>query len=950
MAKLKAPTKAKAAVKAPKRRNNSRTWDVSWKVPSEWTSATGKHKKERVTHVEYRWFVNLLSTSGVKKDPYEKSGGKHKVSKTSDSFDLNFTCKGKSYTRNSFYPYTSRKVKDIVVQVRLSNEGGPGSWKSSDSADFQVPNPPTISAFALDGNTGRVNFTITSEYGNGKKERAYTEYWVDRYDSRTGKTTRVVPNRSGTNTSTSLSIQGYYDVSDWAQLGVKDYITVTLYAVNKGLAGDSGKPVQKSITLAYPGQASIDRIDCHGSNDADKVTIAISTNSSAQHPVTTCKLRALLDSDYTSASDIPGSAWDNTETGAIDNGSCKAFASTVGELRPIKGKHTWLQVVTINQFEVPYVRYSLAKEVTQLYKEMPTAADDRCGIISATPSVDGTSADVLVGWTDVGVANTGTELSWSTDPNAWKSTNPPETFEFDWVDGDAPTGSGWTKASTIHLMGLTPGEVTYVRARRYLVNEDDSSVVTYSPYCEAATVMAVSGPTSVAMDAPSYVPRGSGIEVTWGYDSDAEQVSWKVRRQMGAERDENVDLTLANGSDQRSSTVIPTDGITDDYVVLYVQVETGGTMISSESERTVYLNDPPTVGITAANMTGQDYSFSLTTGIPNASVKVEITSEGMSDDEFHERQVKGDTVWSTLISEPDWTFENDVYSANVSVPNGLDFRDTADYTIRASVTDARTGLTSEEAEAGFMVAWGHQAPKPPEDGIIVTPSDTTDENGVRVRQCEIALAPPANAESDDLYDVYRLTPDGQYLIYSGAALDAVVIDQYAPFGGPDMAYRVACRTAEGDTDYTDYAYELDERGATDPMEMRIDFGPDYVEFDRGVAPSNKWAKGFKQHSGLDGSMPGMWGPNVTRTMSGSPVFVRIYDSDKDAAVRALGQYKGACFVRTSDGSAFCADVQVGHSTSVGSAGVVVQLNVTEIDLTADYMATIPVTEEQEEEP
>lgn len=945
MAKLKAPAKAKASVGTPKRRNNQRIWDGSWKVPSEWTSSTGKHKSERVTHVEYKWVVNRVSSPKLKGDPYEKSS-KHGVSKKSDNFDLTFTYKGKSYTRQSFYPYTKTKIKDIVLQVRLWNEGGHGPWCSSSSADFQVPRQPEITAIALNSSTGEVNFTITSNYGNNQKERAYTEYWVDRYDSRTGKTTRVLPGGGGTKKSTSLSIQDKYDVTDWAQLQYNEYVRITLYAINKGLAGDSGKePVHRQITFGYPGQAKINKVECHGYNDPDKVTISIDTGATPEHPVTQCKLQALVDSDYADASDIPAGDWDGTETGAVDDGECKAFASTVGQLRPVKGKHTWLRVVTVNRYEQPYVRYSNAVEVSQLYKAMPTAADDRCGIISATPSVDGTSADILVGWTDVGGANTGTELSWSEDQNAWKSTNPPNTFEFEWTDGNAPVGSGWTKASTIHLMDLTPGEVTYVRARRYLVNADDSSLVTYSPYCEAAAVMAVSGPTSVIMSASSYVPRGQGIEVTWGYNSDAEQSAWRVRRQVGADRDESVDLVLASGEDQRTSVVIPTDGITEEYVVLYVEVDTGGTMIASEASRTVYLNDPPTLTIVAANMEGPSYSFDLTTDIPNASAKVEVTSEGVSDDEFHERQVNGDTVWSDVIDEPEWALDGQAYTASVGIPDGQDFRDGCNYVIRASVTDPRTGLSSEEVSADFKVEWEHQAPKPPEDGIVITPSDTTDENGVRVRQCVIALTPPDLAESGDLYDVYRLTPDGQYLIYSGAALDAVVTDAYAPFGGTDMAYRVACRTAEGDTDFTDYAYELDERGATDPMEMRIDFGTEYVEFERGVALSNKWAKGFRQHSGLDGSMPGMWGPNVTRTMSSSPVFVRIYDNDKDVALRALGQYKGACFVRTSDGSAFCANVEVGHSTSVGSAGVVAQLNVTEIDLTSEYMATVPTAEE-----
>lgn len=938
--KLKAPKKAKAKfVEAPKRRNGSRIFDAKWKVSSDWTSTKGKHKDERVTKVQWRWFANRERTKGVKHDPYEVTKARS-VSHTSDSFNVaNFDYKGKSYNRQSFYPYTGTKLTDVVIQVRLGNEGGWGEWVSSDSVNFQKPAQPTIASMALNDQSGRVEFTITSDYGNGKKERAYTEWWVECYDSRTGKTVTVM----GPYKSTNLSITNHYDVSDWQEIGYNDTITVTLYAINKGYAGDSGtKPVSKAVTLAYPGQATIKDIKLHGRTDPDKVTVYVSTGSTGTHPVTACYLQAIVDSDYATTDEIPADP--NEEiwqpTGAQDDGSCEAFASTVGALRPVKGKHTWLRVKTVNLFEQPYRRYSEAKEVSELYQAMPTAADDRCGIIAATPAADGESADVTVGWTDVGGTNTGTELSWSNDHRAWMSTDPPNTYDFEWVDGDAPVGSGWTKAATIHLMGLDPAKTTYVRARRYLVNADDPSLVTYSPYCEMVAVMPTSGPTSVVMDASRYVPRGQGIEVRWGYDSDAEQVSWKVRQKVGQTRDEDADLTLALGDDQRTSVVIPTDSMTGGSVTLYVQVDAGGTLISSEGERVVYLNDPPTASVSVATLTAQPLEFDVTTNTSTASLTVVVTALGATASEFLPRQASGDTVWSEHYEEVPWEASGGSYTVRVTAPGGLDFRDGCDYSIDVRVTDLRTGLSAEAPQVTFDVAWEHQAPKPP-DSITVTPSDVTDENGMRTISCTLAMAAPTGALGTEVYDVYRMTPDSQYEIATGVALSAVVIDRFAPFGADDLYYRVACRTVDGDMEYTDYPYILDTVGVTDPMRLRVDFGSDYVEFDRGVAPSNKWAKSFVQRPSLGGSMPGYWGPGVTRDMSASPVMVRIYERSQELAVRALGQYAGACLVRVSDGSAFCANVDVGLSTSVNSAGIVAQLTLREVELTREYRADVP---------
>lgn len=274
------------------------------------------------------------------------------------------------------------------------------------------------------------------------------------------------------------------------------------------------------------------------------------------------------------------------------------------------------------------------------------------------------------------------------------------------------------------------------------------------------------------------------------------------------------------------------------------------------------------------------------------------------------------------------------WGTTLTAPDGLDLMDNGQYVLTIRPTDPETGLTGEEVSDTINVIWSHQAPTPP-DGISVTPIDVTTTEGVRTRSCDISLVSPDDAASGDVYDVYRMTQDGPYLIASGVGLNATVTDPYAPYGGTETGYRVACRTDDGDVDWTDYPYDVLGR------DLRIDFGGEYVELPYNIVPTESYEKDFELRRKLDGSMDGYWNDGVQHNAGFTTDLIRIYDQEKAATVRRLARYVGPCFVRTPDGMAFAANVSIGEiGGAYKEAAIAVSVDATEVGLTEEYMGIV----------
>lgn len=348
------------------------------------------------------------------------------------------------------------------------------------------------------------------------------------------------------------------------------------------------------------------------------------------------------------------------------------------------------------------------------------------------------------------------------------------------------------------------------------------------------------------------------------------------------------------------------------------------------------------------------------------------------------RQTADDTIYSDVIS-PEWTESEGVFSTTLSFPAGLDFWNLDSYTLNLTATNQTTGMQSEPISLSFMVNWTNPAVSPvlitytatsdtavndeetyyekvgdnylevePEGDedpsalgwytqtitsfVTLTPQDYTDDDGFHHQSVEIALTPPTGSTSSDLYDIYRLTGDGSYLIGEGFPLTFTTTDEYAPFGD-DLThhYRFAIRTVEGDVAFADIEYTAD--GSV----MRFDWAGGSLELPYNISIGDSYSKDVEIREHLNGSNDAYWRKNITRKGSLSSDVIRLDQQDEIMSARALAHYAGAVFVRTPDGSAYEADVQVSDLSTDGGPLTQIAVDATEIGLTQEFELPIPTS-------
>ncbi len=905
---------------APKR-TGARKMKATWKVPSELTNA--KNGK-RAQGLEIDWSLGIKG-----KDP-KKVTTTTNESKTESTINLNnFQVGNKTYTRQSFYPFPDKpKLDHVTVSVRPYNSKGKGKVTEKATRNFVEPKAPSIAAFAFDANTGIVSTTITTDAGTGYAERYDTAYKMEVYNSRTGKTT--VPHNSS---STSTSIPLTYNVADYQQLSYSQYVKITVTAYSRGFAGKT--KAERTYYVSYPAQPSITSVGVSSRSSTGKCTAYLKTNASTEHPVDSVKLEYLANSEYSTASSIPGDA-SFTSTEIVDDGNCKAMSIGVAELIPDPGKYTWIRVRAWHAAENVLYRYSNYVRVTQLETPAATAQDERIKILSATAGKDGKSIVVVLGWNATGQDDaTGTELTWSEESDTWKSTEYPEEHTFTWSDGSRTSGGvTYRYSATITIKNLEESTKYYIRARRYL----EGDTTTYSPYSNTATCITSEQPESVIASCPTYISAGSALPVSWTFTSNSLQTRWQIVSSAGT--------VIANGEGSISATQISADRIqkfaTNNSLTFTVQVSTGSGYVVSE-QHTVTVQEPPSMVATIpATMTAQEtFNIGLESD-SDCNIILIITSQGAVSQfpDGVKRQTAGDTIYSDLLT-PVWT-EGETFTTTITLPPGLDFWDECNYNVSIVGISNETGLYAAEQTGSFGVAWAHQAPVP-FDYVTITPIDEVDENGRHHQSAEIALTAPAESAETDVYDIYRLTGDGAYLIGETFPLTYTATDEYAPFGD-DMTlyYRIACRTVDGDVAFSDIEYNAP--GSS----MRFDWAGGTLELPYNISIGDSYKKDVEIRNHMDGGTDAYWNDNIERTASLSSDFVRLDQQTDVALARQLARYPGAVFVRTPDGSAYEADVQV---SDISTEGVIeaIALDATEIGLTQEFIlpSPYPLVEEGE---
>lgn len=997
-----------------KRKEGGYTITAKWKVGSAVTTPTSA---TRGTSIDLEWIVTRVNSKG-KKHTYKKTVTGKPIGTTTSSFNpLNFVDdKNVQHGSAHYYPAKGKpELASVTIKVYAHNSKGRSKYCAEKTFTWKNPKAPTISPLEHDRDSGEIFFTITAFDGKkGAAPRTRTDYKISILDTRVSKKESVLPenNPPGSFTgdskkwdeNTPEDSKVIVDITDRYLLGYNQYAKVTVEAMSVSATGGSAW-AKKSILLAYPNAATLGTPKSDKKGDAvdmsGKVTLTVKTNSDiSKRPTTGVRLQKLRSVAATTAAQATamGESWEDTD--AIDDGECEGLALTVAELMPTRGMHTWVRVKSWNLYEDLFYRYSEPKEVKDLYVD-PSASQGSVIITSLKSGDDGTSLVADLAWNIGSDPETGTELSWSDDENAWKSTQEPETYEFTRNDGPVTIDDvEYAGSARVYIQGLTQGTLYYVRARRYIEGENGNS---YGGYSNTESQIPVSSPDSVVLNAPLTLARGSSLSLSWTFttadkkakstrtgnpryassttasrinanttlrgssstssDNTATQTEWYLLygTEYTVDAEENRTYTLNetpwvdSGNDSLGSCVVPWNKLeplldANGEIGLAVQMGTGGSLATSDVV-TLRVVDPPvlTATIPATVTAMETATFALSCNV-NASVTVIVRAGHLSvdgsmvngnagDGLVHEDQTAGDVAWQASFT-PDWTLENNTYTATVTIPTGTELLDGGTYTVFVQPTDELTELVGETVTGEFEVEWANQAPRmlvdDTETDIVVTPSDTVTEDGVRTRQCVIQLVAPAGALGTESYNVYRVTPDDTYLIAEDCGLTECIIDEYAPFGGSILAYRVAVVTVDGDVDWLDYPYTLPGK------DMRIDFGSNYVELPYDLTLSDTYQKDFEARRKLSGDIDGYWNDGTQRTGSYSSNLIRIYEEDKAALVRSLGQYAGPVFVRTPNGCAYQADVEV---TNFGGArrdaALALTIDATEVALTEEFMAFFP---------
>ena len=903
----KKPTGAVASLAIKRGTGGAHTAVASWKVPSELVKASSATQATKL--------IVAFSLGIAGKDPTDSDTINKTTVKTRTANLNSFDAGKKTYTRSSFYPLTSKKLAYVTVKVRAANKYGSSDKVASATLKFKKPRKPAIAAMELNTSTGVVSTTITTNAGADLYERYDTEYYwtVTKSDG----TVLHDVHTSSTNTTINLS----YDATGYQSLPYDSYIRFRCRARARGYAGASAW-VERNYYLAFPKRPTIESIDVPDKASSERVTVHINTNATTEHPVTVAQLEVLKDVTYATVAEIEAASVTWTEVGAPDNGACTALACTVSDVLPSAGKHSWVRVRCWYEVEAALHRESVPMEVTALHTEAATITNDSVVILSATPGDDGTSAVVQLAWAPTGTTDTsdGTELSWSDQLDTWRSTEEPSTFEVTYDDGSVSEGgTTYASSATITIKGLDEGQTTYVRARRY--KETDSGT-TFGPYGNTAIIVPTVAPESVVLTAPAYVAEGDGIPFEWTFSGGSTQAAWQLVLSSGT--------ILAEGTDAVGSCVLDAERAASmaslGSLNASVRVSTGGGWVASNSV-TVRIVAAPTLSITVpSSLTAQPLAFTASCDV-DAQLVCVVKAQGVSGDTPAGMmlQPEGDTIWSDVLL-PEWSSG----TATITLPPGLDFIDGAGYDVTVTAIDPDTGLQSATATADTTVAWTHQAPDP-SGCVTLTPISTVDAEGYRTQAVRITLTPPVGSVASDCYDVYRCTQDGPQLVAQTYPLTVEVVDYFAPYGdGMVLYYRIACRTQDGDVDWADVPYILDGDG------IRVDWSDRSVWLPYNPAITDGYAKDVDVHTYLDGSVDAYYNQGIKRTAKLTTDVMRLTDPATMEGVRALAHHVGPAFVRTPDGSAYEADVQVTELAPTREVAAVT-ISATEVRLTPAYM-------------
>lgn len=915
------------------------------------------------------------------------------------------------FDRANWYPYSGKpRLKKITMAVYGHNDAGSGPGVRLPEFVFDQPKKPTIDSISYNNDNGNVstkirfkkNTCVKADTFNMKYRRVVTYNWY--YDKAKKETTTKTDKTDWTLTSNEEVPVSY--APGWAKaLNADQYAIVEWQAFTRGIAGRSCDEFnnktgdwdykEKLLTTrryvyAWPAKPTIDKEKVNWDKTRQMLSIPIKTNHKAnRNPVDKVTLQYNNSTQITKAAELGEVNWSNVDN-MEDNGNCSGFQAPTQDIAPAVGNRLWIRVKAEHG---SYTRYSDPMRVDALYIAEPTAADDKCEILSSSYThADGKGVTLNIGVLQ-GDGNTGTEVSWSTYSGAWWSNEEPSTLKVERpleTNKDTGTKAQWPKMHIVHLRGLEEGQLYYVRARRY--RESDNGT-TYSPYSKASFTPS-SQPAAVWLTLPEAISYGDDLPVTWAYDSSAEQkhyavydpakpkqlwaygtdangyviVPWEdVKSKSSYAEEESVyDTTLAATDIQdNEGNSIYTEAITSQgaTVTLRVKMDTGGLSQVSDASTTAITRQPAAalevvqdgdffkrLGSGVIGMVSQGGTVKVNTTAKKALVNLTLITEGSIrayPDGFREVMMDGDVVWSDVYTDETsteestdeiWLVEADSQERITELIGG----NIASITCRLPEDlDLLDGMnytllaTVTDLETGLSSEPAscpfqvEWAHKAVLPVVVTVPSQED-------MTVTIGVFKPEGGRDDDVVDIYRATPDGYYLIAAGISWGSLVLDRYAPYSndwGDGLFYRVSTRTTDGDEIWVDDGdYQLYG------YSLRFDWGEgETLELPYNLSIADTWDKGFEARKHMDGTYGGYFDGSVMRTATLSTDMIKVSTDQDKRRVRDLANHTGPVFVRTPMGNAYSANVVPNNMTYEFNNPIVkVSFNVTEFKLVDEF--------------
>lgn len=898
---------------------------------------------------KYTLSWSLSNTDNVKNVKYKFSiftmKGEKKVLKT-DTVGKNTKSKSYTLSRDNYYPVTNKRRRKVRFAIKWTNsksDKADGDWENREFK-FEKPKDPVIYTPTLntEGTEYKVQAKVKLEETSTKKrERYQCRYSVLRESCINGKKSSIwvvnkeIYAKKGYDTTEETLT---YTETKTGLVNDGDYIKYTFVTWAQGIRGNSGKVTSKPYYIGWAANPTInDVIVNEGDNN---VTVLYNPNISDIRPTTSIKLQYC----HTTSNVINPDDWADVD--GVGEQVEKAKNCTLEALKNgyQKGEKIYVRLLTSNDVDFEGSSAPFLVDYYEPDNESTSTTDVK--VTSAIAGTDGESVHAIIGWNND--SYNGTTLSWSTDQDVWRSNSDPDKFEMTdnkWKD-ETSQASGFANSCSVKIKGLDESTTYYFRARRYDSNDESS----YSGWSEGVVACKTgTTPAGVTLTAPPSVAYGKSLTVAWVVGGERAQTAWQViSREEVEEEGETVtkELVIASGNDATTSYIIPADYLADkEQITLQVKAATGGDFYGSnlcsiaiKQAPTITISDTASSDTTGRIITTLPWTFDVK-GQEGTQLSCRLVARGVTSamPDYTQEQYEGDIIYSDSAIITGTTDDSGLVTNTIELPNTMQLIDGAQYTLYVIPTydgitgdeispswtytttedeNAETPVTMEVTTSDYTVDWEHKAAAS-EDVVVVTDASTL--------TATITPQAPTGAAEGDLCAIYRVTPNGVYLIADNVTFGSSVIDKWAPYGSGELTYRVATKTDLGDYDWVDVEY-----GLTGKM-LRIDWAANSVLLPYNIAINDSWEKDYEGITYLDGSRSGYWNEGATHSASLSTDIIKVTDAATDRLLRNLAQYTGSVFVRTPNGQAYEGNISVSLDLSYDSAAVAVSLDTEETE-------------------